>query len=81
MRGLNRRSAKQLESFLLRCEALLELISEHYWEVPETGKDYFTSVEGSLVEMQNWVEVNHHYTAKQLTALENWEQGVSRWVR
>ena len=58
-----------------------ERIQEMCAEVPERGEEFASSVLDGVIEVAATIEERQTVTAEQQRALDNWESGVSRWLR
>lgn len=58
------------------CKSLLEKVDE----LPERAEEFADSVRDKTENIQQWMEENDHATDAQITALENMESGVDRWL-
>lgn len=59
------------------CEALLEDIDD----LPAKADDFVESVRPKVEGIRDWVTDMRHVTEKQITALENIQKGVDKWLR
>lgn len=48
--------------------------------IPERGEEFAESVAAGARDMIGVIEERKHVTAKQWTAIENWQGGVSKWL-
>jgi phage shock protein A len=64
------RAIRQCESILSDCQ-----------EIPERGEDFAEGVIEKVESIQSWIEENRHVTDPQLTALDNMEGAVGKWIR
>jgi hypothetical protein len=68
---------KDWELAIEQCDSILDSLEE----LPERAADFQESVEDKVAGIREWIEKNKDVTAAQLTALQNMEDGVSRWQR
>lgn len=65
-----------------QCERILEMIED---DVPEAAKEiapaFFESVEKSVEDVMETIERSQRVTEKQADALDNWEEGVGKWIK
>lgn len=47
----------------------------------ETAQNFSESVESKVTDMKQWIEENETVTEKQMSALENMNRGVQKWIR
>lgn len=66
----------EVEDALEQGERILELCDE----MPERGEDFADSVSAGCREVMAMIEERNHVTADQQRALDNWEDGLSRWI-
>lgn len=64
-----RRAIEQCEAILSDCE-----------DIPERGEDFAAGVIEKVESIQSWIEDNRHVTEPQLTALDNMEGAVAKWL-
>ena len=61
-------AAEELEKIIDRAEDLTEKAEDFAYSVIETAED-----------MRDWILEHERVTARQLTAIENWDNALSRW--
>lgn len=69
--------AKLVEAAVKQALRIIELCAE----VPERGEDFAASVAEGADDMMATIEERGDVTAEQQRALDNWEEGVSRWIK
>ena len=58
-----------------------ERIQEMCGEVPERGEEFASSVLDGVTEVAATIQEQQRVTADQQRAFDNWESGISRWLR
>ena len=66
----------EVQNAIEQCERILEMCDE----VPDRGEEFADGVRERTQSIFEWIEENRHVTDAQITALENMESGVSRWI-
>jgi uncharacterized coiled-coil DUF342 family protein len=64
------------QDFAEMCEATLAVIDE----LPDRAEDFRESASETVQSMKEWAEEHEHVTDKMVTALENIDEGASKWV-
>ena len=66
---------EQVEEALELCDQILS----DCVDIPEGGENYASSVEQTVSDIRAWIDENQHVTKKQLKALNNMAEGLSKW--
>lgn len=61
---------------LEQCDHILTLCDE----VEGRGESFAADISEKVQGVRDWIETNDHVTEKQLSALQGWEAGVSKWL-
>lgn len=59
------------------CDEILENLDD----IPVAGEEFADSVREGVESVREWIGTHDAVTDKQATALENWAEGVGRWLR
>lgn len=59
------------------CDEILASLED----LPEQAEDFSDSVYEKVTSMRVWIEENERVTDKMISALENIQAGVSKWLR
>jgi hypothetical protein len=59
-----------------QCEEILSMCDE----VPEAGEDFAESVKESVSAVMETIERTNRVTERQWAAIDNWREGVGRWL-
>ena len=68
---------KLVEGAIKQAKRIIELCGE----VPERGEEFAASVADGATDMLATIKARWDVTDAQQAALDNWEEGVSRWIR
>lgn len=60
-----------------QCDHILTLCDD----VPERAEGFAADIADKVQSVRDWIIENKHVTPKQLSALEGWEAGISKWIR
>lgn len=74
---LKAENTPEVAEALKQCDRICEMCEE----VPERGEEFAMSVSDGVAEVAETIEAQQRVTADQQRALDNWESGVSRWLR
>jgi hypothetical protein len=70
------------EEALDQCDAIISMID---YDVPEqafeAASKFFESVRENVLHVADMIEKKENVTDGQLTALDNWEAGVGKWIK
>lgn len=69
--------ASRAKAAIEQCEKIIGLCAEV--TKPEAA-EFIDSVTSSVRSTHDWIEENQHVTDEQQTALDNWEEGVRKWL-
>ena len=72
-----RRLKPEVKEALEQCENILAMCED----VPERGEEFADSVAAGVCEVAEKIEEQNRVTPDQQRALDNWESGVSAWIR
>lgn len=59
-----------------QCDHILTLCDD----VPERAEGFAADIADKVSGVREWIVENKHVTPKQLSALEGWEAGISKWI-
>jgi len=59
------------------CDDILSSLED----LPEHAEDFSDSVHEKVTSMRDWIDENERVTDKMISALENIQSGVSKWLR
>lgn len=64
-----------------QCDRIVDMIDELDSRTLDKAADFFESVRGKVSAMQETIDRMKQISPKQRQALDNMEDGVSKWVR